>query len=458
MKLSGVHFLSKSNIKGNKNSTAITVLLCMLVIAITVISCFSVTMTGIMTAYKNDYRARAMYLSPFLKPVTEEAVKAIEGLDHVERVVDVSSVIRYNRFEIADTSSEEIKAQVAAKGSSIHIEGLYEGEEKRVIKGKTLDNAPVFSCLVPSIFYPFDKDDDNLKGKDLDYIDGRTLIGETFTVVDGDGLLEYNYNTLSGVDGMCTQDGDTLPSPEYTLTVVGTYPCTYSTSGSYVVLYVSEETDRLMSLMAFEEGGIDLETSILGMAEWWNTPSLHEYRIIVDDIESMPEICEVVRDEMGYDTSSLPNDLILDDTTRLMSTFFTTAGTFITVAVLFVSAILLVQSSVNSIRQRKGVIGLMKAIGYKNHQIFFSLVYEQLYMTLRAAFVGGVISAVIVALANYRFNHGTFRQLQYAIDWKLYFILLGVAFLIALLVPLVTELLLLNKLVKIQPREAMSSR
>ena len=161
---------------------------------------------------------------------------------------------------------------------------------------------------------------------------------------------------------------------------------------------------------------------------------------------------------MGYATTGYSNDLVLDDTTKLMHTLFTKVGLFITLAVLFVSAILLVQSSVNSIRERKGVIGLMKAIGYKNHQIFLSLIYEQLYLTLSAAFAGGVISALFVAFVNYRFSHGTFRQLQYVINWNDYFVLLLVAFLIALLIPLVTELLLLNKLVKIQPREAMSAK
>jgi len=458
MKLRSFHFLSKSNIKGNKNSTAITVLLCMLVIAITVISCFSATMTGIMQDYKNDYRSRAMYLSPSLKVVTEEAITAIENLEHVERVVDVASLVRYNGFEFLSTSNQKLNEEHKTKESNIMIEGLYEGEQKRVIKGKTLDKAPAFSCLVPSIFYPFDIEDDNLEGKDLDYIDGRTLIGETFVVKAIGDDIYFNYWSAPGLEGMCSQGELRVPSPEFTLTVVGTYPCTYSTFGSYIELMVSEETDRLMSEMIFENAGIDHETSIHGAVEWWNTPSLHDYRIIVDDVSNVSEVYDVVRNDMGYDTTGFSNDLVLDDTTKLMHTLFTKVGLFITLAVLFVSTILLVQSSVNSIRERKGIIGLMKAIGYKNHQIFMSLIYEQLYMSLRAALIGGVISALIVMLVNYRFNHGTFRQLQYAISWNDYFILLLVSFLIALFIPLITELLLLNKLVKIQPREAMMAK
>ena len=79
-------------------------------------------------------------------------------------------------------------------------------------------------------------------------------------------------------------------------------------------------------------------------------------------------------------------------------------------------------------------------------------------MTLKAFLIGGAISTAVVLVANYFFSHGTYRQMKYIIDMKVYLIFLGVSFLIALLVPLVTQLLLLRKLVKIQPREAMSTR
>lgn len=42
MKLRYALFLSKANIKGNKKSNAVIVLMCLLVIACTVISCFTV--------------------------------------------------------------------------------------------------------------------------------------------------------------------------------------------------------------------------------------------------------------------------------------------------------------------------------------------------------------------------------------------------------------------------------
>ena len=44
-----------------------------------------------------------------------------------------------------------------------------------VIAGKTLDESPVLSCVVPSDFYPFEVENENKKP---DYIDGEGLIGK----------------------------------------------------------------------------------------------------------------------------------------------------------------------------------------------------------------------------------------------------------------------------------------
>ena len=211
-----------------------------------------------------------------------------------------------------------------------------------------------------------------------------------------------------------------------------------------------------MMKTVIEEAGIDLSENTSSVARWWNTSSQHEYLVVVDDYDNISDVYNSVK-KMGYDITPHP-ELPPDETTMLMATLFKNAGAFLTVAVVFLAVIILIQSSVNSIRERKGFIGLMKAIGYKNHQIFASLIYEQLYMTLKAFLIGGAISTAVVLVANYFFKHGTYRQMQYIIDMKVFYIFLGASFLIAFLVPLITQLLLLRKLVKIQPREAMSTR
>ncbi len=451
MKLQSLHFLTKSNIKGNKNSGTITLLICLLTVAVTVISCFSVTTVNAVNRYKEDYKARSLSLAPVLQPLTDEALKAISGVEHVELVADVTGMPYAQGFGILETSSKDISNLISANNSYMFVHRLYEGEEKSVIRGKKLKDAPDFTCLVPSIFYPVD---DGIS-KNREYIDGTSLIGETITITGINDVIEFSYFD-SFQDGCVEQVNERLPSPEFTLTIVGTYFCSHGTSGNSKGVYVSEETGLQMMETVIEEAGIDLSENTSSVARWWNTSSQHEYLVVVDEYDNISEVYNSVK-KIGYSIASRPL-LLPDESTMLMATLFKNVGTFLTVAVVFLAVIILIQSSVNSIRERKGFIGLMKAIGYKNHQIFASLIYEQLYMTLKAFLIGGAISTAVVLVANYFFSHGTYRQMKYIIDMKVYLIFLGVSFLIALLVPLVTQLLLLRKLVKIQPREAMNTR
>lgn len=40
---------------------------------------------------------------------------------------------------------------------------------------KSLDESPVYSCIIPSLFYPFEYENTD---SDLNYIDGESLIGK----------------------------------------------------------------------------------------------------------------------------------------------------------------------------------------------------------------------------------------------------------------------------------------
>ena len=448
MKLKNIHFLSKSNIKGNNNSGTITLLICMLVISVTLISCFAETLIESVRVYENDYRSRAYFLTGWAKSLTNEALSTIENLEHVEVLADCSGVDEGNAYNVTDIEDEEIKRQIELKGSRIYISRLHEKEKRRIIKGKDLAETADFTCLIPHIFYPYDDADD----ENIDYLDGRDFIGKTITLTGFNDRLSMLYDTANETS---IQHEIKLKSPSFTFKVVGTYYCSYEGYGTYNVLYVSDETFKQMTEMAMVESNIDLDSETDIVAKWWKTPSLHYHFVVVDDNENMTEVFNKISKDMGYNISSIPEN-IPDDTIMLLSAIFKTVGTFLTLSILFISVILLIQSSVNSIRERKGFIGLMKAIGYKNHQIFFSLIYEQLYMTMRAFLIGGAISTLVVFFANLKFEHGTFRQMQYIISWNTFGFFLLIAFLTAFLVPLITQLILLKKLTKIQPREAMS--
>lgn len=65
-----------------------------------------------------------------------------------------------------------------------------------VMAGKSLDESPVYSCIIPSLFYPFEYENTD---SDLNYIDGESLIGKTITVTpsNGDGLEVFIISTLN---------------------------------------------------------------------------------------------------------------------------------------------------------------------------------------------------------------------------------------------------------------------
>ncbi len=454
MKLRSLHFLSKANIRGNKNSTVITVLVCLLVVAVTLVSGYSVVTVNALNRIKQSYEARAMSLSPSVGLLTDEVRSGISALEHVEVITDITGV-RYCDMEIIDTDDEFIKDKISTTENRIRIQGMGDGEQLRIIKGKSLDNTPVYSCLVPSIFYPFN-DEDNIKRENLEYIDGRTLIGKNITVRGYDSKLYLAYfSPYTDSSGFPTWKEICVPSSEYTLKVVGTYYCNPAYSGSYTRLYVSKETDLLITQTALEGFGYDLNDNKDEVALWWNDPSLHEYLVVTDDYSNNSEVFNKVSKGMGY-AISRSTEREVKDSLIILSNLLSKVGTFLTLAIVVVSVILLVQSSSNAISERKGYIGLMKAIGYKNRQIFAVLLWEQMYLSLRAFLIGGAVSTLAAFLINLKFEHGTFNQLMYLMDWKIYFSFLGLSALIVVLVPLVVELFMLKKLVRIEPREAMS--
>lgn len=58
------------------------------------------------------------------------------------------------------------------KNNYLNIWSLFKNEKRSVIAGKTLDESPVLSCVVPSDFYPFEVENEN---KSLIILTGKVL-------------------------------------------------------------------------------------------------------------------------------------------------------------------------------------------------------------------------------------------------------------------------------------------
>lgn len=456
MKYSYIRFLSKANIKGNKKSNAVIVLMCLLVIACTVISCFTAVTARALNEYKEDYRARSLELDPWLLPLTDDAISSIENVEHVSSVDDIAGFRGVCMFSILDVdnengSSDKIDEKMKEENTAFYICGLIGNEEKTITAGKSLDDSPVFSCIVPSIFYPFENENGNYG--ELDYIDGTTMIGKTITVKGYNDNVSVTYNYSE--DDVSSNTDEVLPSPEYKLKIVGTYYCTPAKSGYYADIFVSRETDLKMTEIALKSAGVNLSANESKLSRWWNDSSLHSYYVVADDFDNLPYIFNEVS-RMGYSIANSPEQLI-NDSTVLMANLFGTVGVFLIAALFILAVITLVQSSVSSVNERKSYIGLLKAIGYKNRQIFTCLCYEQFSLTLKAFLIGGSFSSVLVAITNHIFKHGSYQTLVYIIDWRMFLTYLCVSLAISVLIPFVCQLIVLKRFTKIESKDAMNN-
>lgn len=454
MKNSSIRFLSKANTKRNKKSNAVIVLICLLTIACTVISSFTITTENAVKQYKSDYKARAIELEPWSAPITDETISAIKNLDHVESVDDTTGLRGVCRFDITDIDGEslqpnEIDRQIKEKDSFVYVCGLIGDEKKTIVAGESLEDSPVFSCIVPSLFYPFEADNPNYEN--LDYIDGTKLIGKTLTVKGFNDEIDITYNYMNS-SGSGNTDA-VYPSPEFQLKIVGTYFCSRATSGAFWDIFVSRETDLLMTQMTLENAGVDLSSGESDIAKWWNDSTLHSYFVVSDDYGSLTDIYNKVS-EMGYSIGNLP-EFSLSDSTVLMANLFGSVGRIFIAFVFILAVIILIQSSASAVNGRKSDIGLLKTLGYKDRQIFACLCYEQLSLTLKGFCIGGILSAAITAMTNFIFRHKSYQELLYIIDWKLFVVCLCVSMAISVIAPLICQILLLKRMTKIQPREAM---
>ena len=448
MKLTNVNFLAKANAKVNKNEKGIKIISALLVISLTLISSFSIVVTKAVDEYKEDFRARTLEVAPVLSELDENVIESIKNTEHVVDIFPLEG-IRQDLFDIKGTSSTEFQNRLEKdEDSYLDIWSLLGDEKRSVIAGKTLEDSPAFSCIVPSDFYPFEVDDEN---ENPDYIKGESLIGETITVkASSDYLFEvYNYRFGDGGENTSLE----LPAIEYKLKVVGTYYLSPTEYGNYDSVFISGETAKKILDDALAKGGYKKDDST-EVGKWWSDLSLRTHYVLVDDYENIESVYNALTD-MNVCCANDP-ELGIQSSIINASNIFRFASVFLIIATFLLSVITIIQSTTNALSLRKSDIGLLKAIGYKNNQIFACLYCEQLRVTFTGFAVGTIISVVITVVSNLFFSNRNYIDRLYIINWGTFGILLAISFLIVTIVPLICQLIALHKLNKIQPKDAMN--
>ena len=104
---------------------------------------------------------------------------------------------------------------------------LYKTEKKEVIKGKSLDESPVFSCIIPSSFCPDNTYSTDKSGYELQ--DGVAYLGKTLTIEPIMDSYDMLYYYDAGDMGYTTK-WYYFPALEYKVKVVGIFQAAYDLS------------------------------------------------------------------------------------------------------------------------------------------------------------------------------------------------------------------------------------
>ena len=446
MKNYNAKFLAKANIAGNTKSKAIIIIIAIFVISVTLFTSYGTTLTSGVTEFKHDYKSLSVEITPFKKKLDESVINTIKDMDHVHNVFDYKNFL-YEDFDICSIDSKK-----APSNWSVYAYSLIGDEKRNVVAGKNLDESPTYSCIIPSMFCPYEDDLDSYKNVD---IDPKSLIGKTFTISASD-RFELLYNFKDEYGGISNKFFYSPPL-KFNLKIVGVY---YSPPTTYIGLdsiYISEATADDITKRELEAADIDLSSKTNPISIWWNNKKLRNHYIILDDYDSFPEVYNKVSD-LGVDCTEV-RDMEIYESIPIMASILSFSSVYLSAALIIICIIIIIQSNMDTIIKRKGELGLLKAIGYRNRDIFKFLFYEHLSLTIKGFLIGGVLSTATILTLNLVFsNKDDYGYLMYVVDWKLFAVLILIALIISIIIPLICQIFMLKKLNKIQPKDAMNSR
>ena len=464
MRINNNLFLAKANLKGSKKKNTVMVMMILSVISITLLVGFLGVANNICEGKSNYKYCRQVYVFPKSEyeedgkvGVTEKTKNAILETEHVvscEKVVlpttlqylTVNKITDENGEDISNTTAEtNLKKIDESIGYQFHDDDLV----NKVIKGKGLDETPVMSCILPNKFTY--KEYDNAAGELTGYkeeIDTESLLGKTLDVE-----YEYNIHVYKKQGYGYAEDWLTLPKIKYRLKVVGIYYFSpLSSAGELPCVTVSKETAEKIDKMAIDnalKNGMKEELN-----DYLNDEYARDYVVTADSIDNINEVMTTLQEKGigAYLTVGSPDESML-----AFTAVFGGVGTFLTAAILLLTVINIFLSVHNNIAERKAEIGLMKAVGYKTSQIFYSMYLENIILAVKALLIGGVLSAVTVLIINLVNSAGDTIQQMYVMPWLSFLILLAIAFGVILAIPLVCLLIMVYNIAKIQPQEAMNA-
>ena len=442
MKPGGYFWLSAANTRRGRRNTGIFVLMTIGLTSLILILGISSMLNHYIDNYLNTDYARRISFGPIElegKPLSEEQQEEIVKTKHV------LSLEKNNRWgwQLCDmlsingeqTLENKLLPNIKIPGARVVSE--YKTQHEPAIAGKALAESEEFTCMVPSVFYP-DFDVDTLN-EDVDFLDGRTFIGKTLHLKSD--KFAFPIEQYSDVD---------VPPTEFTLKVVGVYDIkkTAFTPGDILVSY---DTGVLLDKLCMEHVKQENPIGYQAVMDQREDGAHDYYSIVIDDSRHVQQVIQGL-DEIGVKDCT-PNYIIYD-TFKLFVSVVNVAGRAFTFAVLGLAVLNIFLAVHNAMTERTKEIGLLKAIGYKDRQVFLSMYLEQLKIGLKSFCIAAVLSAIVFALYNWFAQNGSYDRLLKTVSWTSAS-LAAAALVIAVFVPLLCQLFTLRRLVKIPPSEAV---
>lgn len=294
-----------------------------------------------------------------------------------------------------------------------------------IIKGYTIKNNDKNIGIIPKKFYP-GSFNGGFWREDINYIDGESLMGKTVTI-------EYYARDYS------TEEMKVIKTFTYTFKVVGVYDILANENAPYDVLIPINDVEHIIR---------DLNTNNLGLAETFNI----DYSIVVDDQKNVSDvIAKLVKNGlMGMPKSQLgPFGNI--------SKAIIQSGIIISVVILFIGLIQITLSVLKTIKERVGEIGLLKAIGYQNHQLLIIQVSEMVIIGIISFCLSVILYSIVMVIINKTiYNNFSIylKQLKFIVPYSQIF----KNFLISIIIPLISSLWGISILFKISPMDALKGR
>lgn len=189
-----------------------------------------------------------------------------------------------------------------------------------------------------------------------------------------------------------------------------------------------------------------------GLAEenYFKFSTFNAATVLVDKEEYVEPISLLIEDR-GFKTSSLSKEL---STMPGAVRFIIVIGNIVSIIVLISGAISIGATMLQTTKSRSKEIGLMKALGYLNKDVFSIFLFEALLTGLIGGIIGAIISYLVLFVIKIVFSN---NQLFAGFSLSVFPVTLIVAFLVCLIVPYFGSLLPIMRASRISPSEALKN-